>query len=323
MSPQTSLKIQRKPKSMIKKTRLYETVFTTKDPNWKEFRGGTYDGRATHDVLGQNAVMNMLSKGRQTKIIPKEARLLIGKYTAQQGKMKNKETKIYRAVCRPDEDGERLMKAVVMSNAMRRLYNAIPSNYPLWKKYHNWTYSIANMEDIVQPGKIAMMCSSDPTHKSLTHTNRLHVRGLTKKLLGREMVTPESRPAYLPSATQFMQWCEETASENTKDRMLLHAEQIKKTTETTIDMLEHYIFLDRYKGIFNVGDLGPCELQQKNLASIIKLQQRMQVAQYEDKMMKWGMHIYAKTANLNLSTAEKDWFYMINAKQHDKHSSFM
>lgn len=310
-------------KSEKGKQKLSETVFTTRFPEWKNFQGATYDGRATHDVIGQNAVMNMLSKGEKSKVIPEEARLLIGKYVARQGKMKNNETKIYREVCSPDDNGKRLIKIAALSNAMRRLFNAIPSNYPLWKKYHNWTYKIANMENIVNPGRITQMCHKDPQHESLTDTNRLLVRGLTTKLLGHQLVTAETRPAYFPSATQFVKWCEETENENSKERMLMHAEQIKKKTETTKIMLQKFIELGRHSEIFNVGDLGPCKFQQNTLKDIIKLQQRMQYAQYEDTLMKWGLEIYQETAKLNLSHAEKDWFYMINAKQHDYHMSFI
>jgi len=286
--------MQRRPKRIKTIDEIHTTVLTQRYPDWRKFQGATYDGRATHDILGQNAVMNMLSKGKKTKEIPRKVLNLIGRLTAQKGKMKNRETKMYRTVCKQDKDGERLIQAVRMSNALRRLYNAIPSNYPLWVKYHNWTYTIAAMENLVKPGRISYLCCSDPTHLSLSEKNRWHVRGLTKQILESRKITNNSRPAYLPNAAQFMKWCEEIASENTKDRILLHAEQIKKKTETTMDMLQQYITLGRYKDIFNKGDWGPVHFQQKNFEAIIKLQMRMQMAQYEDKLMKNGMQIYEK-----------------------------
>ena len=211
---------------------LLFTVFTTQYPEWGRFRGGHYDGRATHDPLGENLVSNFLSKSIFGRLLPLNVRQLIGRLTGSR-------VKLLQQVCVSDCDGKRLWKACLYSKQIRRLLDSIPPEGTLWKLYTSWTWDLACLVKCSSVEQ-TMYIKNDPCSPQLSHVNRLHLRGF-KKLNAREEQV-HSRPAYLPSSSKLSEWDTLLEQESGMDQKLQIALQIREHFQQTHALFEVITF---------------------------------------------------------------------------------
>lgn len=232
------------------------STFNPRFPEWTRFRGATYTGVATHDPLAQNLVTNMLARG-DCSCLSREVLMRIAYFATDDNGLHSKRRKLYSSVCRADENGKRLRKAAVLSAQIRRLLDTIPPNIPIGMCYRAWTAEIANYLCIIRPNKLAQARAEDPRHASHTDNNRLFISGLTHDLLKNKSLEDETRPAYLPNADTFYQWCVETHKNNDPARIHRMAEQIDESTNKATLMLQRYVKHARHRPEFS-NEKGGC-----------------------------------------------------------------
>lgn len=295
-----------------------EILFTTMNPRfpeWGRFRGAEYTGLATHDPLAQNLAAGMLSRGA-LHWAPREVLRRIAFFASNDSGLVSARTSTYSRVCRPDRDGQRLLSAARLSRKLRRLLRAIPPELPLGQRYRYWTERVAECLCIIRPPKVTVLCPRDPTDPRHSSNNRLFLRGLDERLLGHKDVSFETRPAYLPNAATFAQWCACVRDRNDPERLLRFAEQIDRHSKDTVLMLTQYIRQGKHSKTFRDSEHGCSVHIQENLNRSFKLQQEIQEARFEAHVVQMGADLYSAIAKIGLNGAERDWFYMLNPDQH-------
>lgn len=302
-------------KYSVENTILFSTI-NARFPEWNKFRGAIYSGLATHDPLAQNLVFNMLQRGKM-KIIPETCLLQIAHFASTDSGLSSPKMYVFRQVCRANADGERLFEAFHLSRKLRRLLKTIPKHYKLDLLYREWTKKIADCLSLICPPQLTLLCPCDAYDRSLSTVNRLYVRGLCCELLSRDSVRYETRPAYLPNAAQFEQWCFASKPEEAMDRIARLAEKIERKSEDAMLAVTQYISKGKYAKEVKNDEKWAQRQWHEDSSQIKEIYNVIQEMKYNKQVAEIGSQIYLSISKLGLNAAERDWFYMLNADQHD------
>ena len=284
--------------------KLLFTTFTIQFPQWERFRGAHYDGRATHDPLEENLVSNLLNKGTLGRHLPLNVRQYIGRLTSHTN-FKSSRVKILRKVCVSDCDGKRLWKARLYSKQIRRLLDSIPCEGALHKLYTSWTWDVACLVNCSRVEQTLYM-GSDMLSASLTHVDRLHVRGF-KQLDARDAHV-HSRPAYLPSAAKLAEWSAILEKETSMNKKLQIGIQIKEHFKTTHALFEAHAIYGRP---MRAG--GGTTLINKAAEYCAALHKKLLLSLTEEHILILASQLYTSLYALGLNASERDFVFMLNA----------
>eukprot|EP00961_Rhodomonas_salina_P122829 1654383-Rhodomonas_salina.1 len=290
------------------------TVFTNRFPDWSRFRGAQYCGRATHDPLAQNLIVNMLLRGSATHL-PRDALMSIARYVLTGEGLVSPRLPVLLKVCKPDACGNRLCKAAALSRRVRRAIQTIPQGCSLWDMYQTWTRNVAECSGANDHTEILYSVPEDPCDFSISSVNRLTIRGLTKEKLDYKILQRRfARPAYIPSAAQFSDWMQLLETQAGKDNMIRLSERLKESLDRNLNCIDRHIDSGDILCIHEAG--GCIGLQQQCLKQCVEAYSTLYCAMIQQRILKNIADLYTKLYLLGLNDAERDWFYMMNPDEH-------
>ena len=290
---------------------LLHSVFTARYPEWNRFRGAWYRGVATHDPLEHALVAHMLSRASLLPELPHWVRMYIARLACS-GEFPSSKTHVLRSVCKVDAACTRLLHAACLSMQLRRLFNCIPRGCTLWGLYRSWTHEVACAIGAI-PVQRTISLGTDPCAASLATANRLHIRGF--ECLGFLYARPAVRPAYIPTAAQVQSWTQQLQNECSRDAVLNTAAHLTEQGRRSDMLIQHEVY--RGGAIPYKKDMGCFDLVLQHTETTALYYKKMYLATVQHTLLELAARLYVRVNRLGLNAAERDYFFMLSAAEHD------